>query len=203
MPCGVMPAAHSASAAFTYTRVGCSSASAIRRPVPGTWPSRLRPPFLNSACLAREYPLLCRPELGSPITTSPGRTLLPSSGVRSERHGADRGADQVERGAAGLRLGEHLADLRDLAAGDGDAGQLRAEEQPAGHLVEHALVDPVGGDVVEQRERHRADADQVVDVVRHAVDADRLPAAGLLGQHDLGAHAVGGQRDRRARAAGA
>ena len=36
MPRGVMPAAHSASTAFTYTRVGWSSASATRRPVPGT-----------------------------------------------------------------------------------------------------------------------------------------------------------------------
>ncbi len=78
-----MPAAHSASAAFTYTRVGCSSASASLLPVPGTVSPRLSPPFLNSACLASEYPLLCRPELGSPITASPGRTLPPSSGVRS------------------------------------------------------------------------------------------------------------------------
>ena len=54
MPCGVMPAAHSASAALTYTRVGCSSASASRRPVPGTWSFSDMPPFLNSACLASE-----------------------------------------------------------------------------------------------------------------------------------------------------
>ncbi len=40
MPRGVMPAAHSASAAFTYTRVGCSSASAILRPEPGSWSLR-------------------------------------------------------------------------------------------------------------------------------------------------------------------
>src|SRR3984957_2929248 len=104
MPCGVTPAAHSASAAFTYTRVGCSSASAIRRPEPGTVSVRLRPPFLNTACLAREHP--------------------------------------VQGGRPGFRLGEPLADLRDLAAGDGDAGQVGAEDQAAGHLIEPALVDP-------------------------------------------------------------
>ncbi len=54
MPCGAMPAAHSASTAFTYTRVGWSSASASRRPVPGTWSDSVIPPLRNSACLARE-----------------------------------------------------------------------------------------------------------------------------------------------------
>jgi hypothetical protein len=68
----------------------------------------------------------------------------------------------------------------------------------AGDLLEDALVDPVGGHVVQQRERHRAHADQVVDVVGHAVDADGLPPVGLPGQQDLGADPVGGQRERRA-----
>ena len=82
MPCGVTPAAHSDSAAFTYTRVGWSSASASLRPEPGTVSSSVRPAFLNRACLASEYPLLCSPELGSPMTTSPGPTALPSSACR-------------------------------------------------------------------------------------------------------------------------
>src|SRR6202042_2184495 len=48
---------------------------------------------------------------------------------------------------------EHLADLRYLAARDGDARELSAQEQPACHLVKHALVDPVDGHVVDQRQR--------------------------------------------------
>src|SRR5213076_1479421 len=82
-------------------------------------------------------------------------------------------------------------------SGDGDAGLVGAPVQAAGDRLEHTSVDPVGGDVVEQRQRHRAGADHVVDVVGHAVDPDRLPPVRLAGQQDLGADPVGGQRDRR------
>ena len=37
-------------------------------------------------------------------------------------------------------------------------------------------VGPLDGDVVEQRQRLGADADQIVDVHRHAVDPDRVEA---------------------------
>ena len=51
------------------------------------------------------------------------------------------------------------------------------------------------GQVVEHRDRLRTDADEVVDVHGDAVDAHRLEAIGLLGDDDLRAHAVGGDRD--------
>ena len=55
-----------------------------------------------------------------------------------------------------------------------------------------ALVDR---DVVEHRQRLGADADHVVDVHRHAVDPDRVEAPQLLGDEQLGADPVGGERD--------
>ena len=50
-------------------------------------------------------------------------------------------------------------------------------------------------DVVQQRDRLGADADQVVDVHRDAVDPDRVEAPRLLGDDHLRADAVGRQRD--------
>ena len=61
-------------------------------------------------------------------------------------------------------------------------------------------VGPLDRDVVEQRERLGADADQVVDVHRDAVDPDRVEAPRLLGDDHLRADAVGGERDAEARA---
>ena len=50
-------------------------------------------------------------------------------------------------------------------------------------------------DVVEHRQRLGADADHVVDVHRHAVDPDRVEAAELLGDQQLGPDPVGRERD--------
>ena len=46
-----------------------------------------------------------------------------------------------------------------------------------------------------QRDRLGADADQVVDVHRDAVDPDRVEAPELLGDHHLRPDAVGAERD--------
>ena len=59
-------------------------------------------------------------------------------------------------------------------------------------------VGAVDGEVVHHRQRLGADADDVVHVHRHAVDPDRVPAPELLGDQQLGAHAVGGDGDPRA-----
>ena len=56
------------------------------------------------------------------------------------------------------------------------------------------------GEVVDHRDRLGADADEVVDVHRDAVDADGVEPPGLLGDDELRADAVGRQRDAEARA---
>ena len=51
-------------------------------------------------------------------------------------------------------------------------------------------------DVVDHRDRLGADADEVVDVHRDAVDADRVVAGpSICGDQHLGADAVGGDRE--------
>ena len=87
-----------------------------------------------------------------------------------ERHQADRAAGELDPV-------DDVADLGDLAAGDLDPGELGA---PAQTLPDRPQMLGVGGgaeDEVDQRDRLGADADQVVDVHRDAVDADRLEPA--------------------------
>ena len=86
------------------------------------------------------------------------------------------------------QLGQH----RELAAGDLHARGLGADLQARRRSrAERLRVGLLDGEVVEQRDRLGADADEVVDVHRDAVDADRVEAAGLLGDDELGADAVG------------
>ena len=86
---------------------------------------------------------------------------------------------------------DQLGEDRELAAGDLDAGGLGADAQPLGDARQPLGIGLLDGQVVEHRDRLGADADEVVDVHRHAVDADRLQAIGLLGDDELGADAVG------------
>ena len=98
----------------------------------------------------------------------------------------------MRRRMAADQLGQH----RQLAAGDLDAGRLGAGLQAPARSRASALgVGLLDGEVVEQRDRLGADADDVVDVHRDAVDADGLEPAGLLGDDELRADAVGRQRD--------
>ena len=66
--------------------------------------------------------------------------------------------------------------------------------RPAAIWASCSLVRPLRRDVVDQRQRLRADAEQIVDVYRHAVDADRVVAAHHLGDQHLGPYVVGGDR---------
>ena len=103
---------------------------------------------------------------------------------------ADREADEVE--LAGLH-------------GAGVLGHLAADQRAAGlaAAVGHALdelLDVVGveladRDVVEEEQRLGALAHEVVDAHRHQVDADRVEAAGGLGDQRLRADAVGGRHE--------
>ncbi len=107
---------------------------------------------------------------------------------RVERDGAEAGAGDVE-------AAHHVAELRQLAAGDLDPGQLGAAGQADADLLADLRVGALDRDVVEHRQRLGADADHVVDVHRHAVDPDRVEAAELLGDQQLGPDPVGGERD--------
>ena len=75
----------------------------------------------------------------------------------------------------------------------------RADLQALRDPRERVRVGLLDGEVVEQRDRLGADADDVVDVHRDAVDADRLEPVGLLGDDELRADAVGRQRDAERR----
>ena len=116
-----------------------------------------------------------------------------------ERVGRDRAegraaeVEAVRARVAADELGQH----GELAAGDLDARALGAGLQALGDLRERGRVGLLDGEVVEHRDRLGADADEVVDVHRDAVDADRAQAPGLLGDDELGADAVGAQRDRQ------
>ena len=196
-PRGVTPASHSASAARTYTRVGASRASSSRWPVPGTRSASAQPGHLEQRPAGQRVPVAVQARAGQGQDDVALADLRPVHRGAAGRQRADRGADQVEHGRPARRRSQHGADLGDLAAGDGDPGLLSTQVQAAGDLLEDVGVDPVGGQVVQQRERHRPGADHVVDVVGHAVDPDRLPPVRLPGQQDLGADPVGGQRERR------
>ena len=67
--------------------------------------------------------------------------------------------------------------------------------RPTPIFVADRRVGALDRDVVEHRQRLGADADHVVDVHRHAVDPDRVEAPELLGDQQLGADAVGRERD--------
>ena len=129
------------------------------------------------------------------MTTWPG-SMRVAGDERVGRDRAERGAAEVEAVRAGVAADE-LGQDRELAAGDLDAGLLGAGLQALGDLRERGGVGLLDGEVVEHRDRLGADADEVVDVHRDAVDADRVQAPGLLGDDELGADAVGAQRDRQ------
>ena len=122
------------------------------------------------------------PRSPSPVTIASSATVPNAAPHRSKPRGRRVAADQ---------LGEH----GELAARDLDAGRLRADAQALGDAPEPLGVGLLDGEVVEHRDRLGADADEVVDVHRDAVDPDGLEAVGLLGDDELGADAVGRERD--------
>ena len=89
---------------------------------------------------------------------------------------------------------DHLAELSELATGDHKKGVRPLGEADADFRADRQ-VSAVDRDVVEHRQRLGPDADHVVDVHRHAVDPDRVEAPQVLGDQQLGANAVGRERD--------
>ncbi len=127
------------------------------------------------------------------------------TGARQPDHrvaGRDRisGDDRVEgddpdRAAGQLEAGDDVADLGDLAARDLDPGDLGTAPEA---LPDRAAQLRVGGraeDEVDQGDRLGADADQIVDVHRDAVDPDRLEPPEPFGDDHLRADPVGPEGD--------
>src|SRR5207247_5807756 len=94
--------------------------------------------------------------------------------------------------AGQLPPGDGVADLGDLPSGDLDPSQLGPAPEASADLGAHVRVRLAAEDEVEERDRLRPDADQIVDVHGDAVDADRVEPAEALGDDHLGPHAVGG-----------
>ena len=113
---------------------------------------------------------------------------------RVERHAPDSGPRQVEARVRHRAL-DDVAHRGDLAARDGDAGLPRAFREARAHRRQHRGLRALDGDVVDQRDGPRADTDEVVDVHRHAVDADGVVAARHLRDQRLGADPVGADGD--------
>ena len=176
-------------------RVGSSSASATRRAA-----QRLRPVVERRGRrrrAARGAPASSRwsagPVEGSPISASPGAQAAPVT-IAVQRDGAEAGGGEVEavrRRVAADQLRQH----RDLAAGDLHARGLGARLQADADRPHDLGVGALDGQVVEHGDRLGADADDVVDVHRDAVDPDGVVAAGLLRDDQLRADAVGADGD--------
>jgi hypothetical protein len=85
----------------------------------------------------------------------------------------------------------HPGHLGGLAADQRAAGDLAAQRDAADHLGRDLDVELAAGVVVEEEQRPRALDQDVVDVHRHQVLADRVVAPERKGELELGADAVG------------
>ena len=96
------------------------------------------------------------------------------------------------------------AELRGLAADQAHAGLIASAGDALDDIERDFLFEFAGADVIEKEHWTRRVADDVVDAHRDAVDADGVVTAGLKGDHQLGADAVGARdQHRRAHLAGA
>ena len=87
--------------------------------------------------------------------------------------------------------------LRRLAADEGAAGLTAAVRDALDDPGARHGVEAAGGEVVEEEQGLGALDDQVVDAHRHQVDPDRIQDAGIDGELELGADAVGGGDQHR------
>ena len=134
---------------------------------------------------------------GQPDQRIPGPALRPVDD-RVQSNSPERRPDEVEAVRRGMAA-DHLRQLADLAARVLDPGRFGPDPQPDGDLAQQLGVGVLDREVVEQGERFGADADQVVDVHRHAVDPDRVETLRLLGDDHLGADAVSRERHTESR----
>ena len=154
-------------------------------------------PASSSARRASVKPFECSPLEGTPITASPGAIALPGEDpvARARRRTRRRpGRSRAATGGPASISGTWASSPPGISIPACSAPARR----PSPIAASIARVGLLDGDVVDHRDRLGADADQVVDVHRDAVDADRVEALRLLGDDQLGADAVGADRDRGA-----
>src|SRR5262249_18442389 len=106
-------------------------------------------------------------------------------------HRADARTDQVEP-VIGADAANHLSHLGDFAPGDVDPGRDGAGIQSLCQLTQESWVGLLDGDIVNHRNGSGPDADDIVGVHCHTVDADRVVFSKLLSDEDLRSYAVGG-----------
>ena len=84
----------------------------------------------------------------------------------------------------------HARHLRGLAADERAAGFRAGFGEALDELLEDARLQPLGADVIEEKERPRADDGDVVDAMIHEVLADRVVAIERKGELQLRADAI-------------
>ena len=97
-----------------------------------------------------------------------------------------------EAGEIEIAAGVHPRHLRGLAADQRRTGGGAALGDSGDHLARVVDVKPTGGEIIQEEQRLRPLAHQVVDAHRHEVDADRAELPGLDGDAQLGPDPVGG-----------
>ena len=128
---------------------------------------------------------MCRPDEGSPISTSPGAIVA----AIDNRVARDRADD--EPGDIVLAVGVEAGHLGGLAAEQRAAVLAAGAGEPLDHLHRDGGLEPAGRQVVEKEERPRALDEDVVDAVVDEIDADGAVDARHEGDAQLGADAVG------------
>src|SRR5262249_9511622 len=103
--------------------------------------------------------------------------------------------DAADRHAHEIEAADHIAELRDLAARDRDLRHLGAPAKSGADRIEHGRVGHLDRDVIDERQRLGADADQIVDVHGDAIDADRVVFPHHVRDDGLRADAVRAQRN--------
>ena len=101
-------------------------------------------------------------------------------------HRADRKSGQIE-----IALGVKARHFRGLAADQGAARFLAGPRDAFDHARGGVHLQLAAGVIVQKEQRLRALHDNVVDAHRHQILADAVEQAGLDGDLELGADAVG------------
>ena len=108
----------------------------------------------------------------------------------------------AEAGEIVVRAVVHAGHLGGLPADQRRAGLHAALDDPAHHGLGDGHLELAGGVVVEEEQRLGALDDHVVGAHGHQIDADRVVAAGVDREPQLGADAVGAGDEHRAAVAG-
>ena len=109
------------------------------------------------------------------------------------------GGPDREAGEVVVAFGVHARHLRRLAADQGAAGEAAALGDARDHALRRRHVQRAGGEIIQEEQRCGALHHEVVDAHRHQIDADMVMNAGVDGDLELGADAIGGGNQNRVR----